>query len=871
YNTAVGDDPNADSFGELITYTIQVDFNDAVNYENVVIRDTLPSGLEFVSQSYNITNALTTVTPNHSGKNLVWNLSNFNGLETVQINYDVRIIDEGQVRGNDLTNQAKMSFDINTGGEIFNFPDSLIQDAETFTLKEPVTTIVSRSPASGSMVIAGQEIDHILIVENNAANESNVSQAYECIITETIDVGGRLYDPTTNLVVKKYNDSGLIAALTKITDYTSSYNSGTGIMTITLKNTAHGILQDKDYFQISYKTKIDDGVAAGATIQHTAQLVSYSGQPSTVTGVELYAGNSISADYSTVQSNSSLVVEDPVDREIKPGDIATLQASITIPKGTSVYDLNLESNLPTGLSYVNGSSVGLNNGGSTYRNLTPTVSGTPDTGEKITWASEVDNQDITNDTGSDLTLTLTFDAVVLDSSFINDGDTKTADFVYNYNIVNDTGSSRTSYSPVTVNLNVIEPDLTVSMDITSTGSYQAGDTVSYRLTITNPSTETAYDVRITDLLPDNLTLKSTPTFESGSALFNQTGQELSWGSDDNLDIAPTGTVVINIDAILDLEVEPEEVIQNNLTVTWESQDGTIANERSYTHTLPTPVEISVTDNSALSRSLTSTPTYVIGETIDCQLVLTLNKGTTDNVVVTDILAGGVEFVSASITPDGTGSVQYTLNQQPSTGNTGTITWNFGRIVVPATESNTITIDYTVRILNVAVNNANDAKTLSAVMNYNNSADTNKGTLPQDHNFAIKEPVLVVEQSYPPGNYDAGDTITYTIKVWHDSTSAPYDVSAYDVEISNPIPLGMSYVNGSMSPAGVHNAGTLTWNIPEIDSTHDIGNPFTLTYDLTLADSVEPRELLSENTDLSWTSLSGIVSGERDASGGLNDY
>lgn len=872
-DTATGDvnDPVADTFGEIVEFTINMNFEDNEAYKNIQIINTLPDGLEYIEDSFIL--PIPGSTKSIDGKTVTVDITDFTGAKTTDITFNARIIDEAAlVRGDTLTNLAKMSFDIDYGDSFTaTFPNSLssLQEQDSLILKEPDASLVSRitSPSDGSTVSADQEINHTLRIENS--NLANVSPVHGIKVEETVPIGERDFNPLSEgFSITKGGATPLVAD----TDYQATYDSNTGKLTISFLNVGLGILQKNEYFDIEYKTKVDSSIGAGVTLEHTAQLVEYYSQPPGTTNRKSYTDSStFSTEYNTEGSNAAFTVEVPLDGNIKPGDVVTYKGSIMIPKGTSVYDVDLIANLPSGLEYVNGSSVGLNNGDLSFRNLIPVVSGEAEAGQTITWANEAADQDITNDTGSDLTLTLTFDALVIDAPSISNGNTKTASFTYNYNSIDNSSESRSDNSPITVDLEVSEPDLSVAMNVTSSGPYEAGKTVNYRLTVENNSNTTAYDVKITDLLPDKLTLKATPTFDSGSAVFNQSGQELSWGADDNLDILSGGKVIINIGAVLDVEIEPDEVISNDVSVSWSSRDGVDAKERNYNKSLASTTDITVDDLTDLSRNVLGTPKLVIGETIDYKLELTLNKGTTDNVVVKETLPEGIEFVSGSIAPDGSGAVQYTLSEQPNSGDQGEVTWNFGTVIVPESESNTINIDYTVKVLNTADNSANDSKTVSAVMRYDNAMGTGKSTLAKEHSFVIKEPKLIVEKSFPTAAYNAGDTVAYTIKVWHPSTTSPNDVSAYDVEIVDTVPAGMSYVSGSISSSGSVDENELKWTFEEIPLTNNSENPLVFTYNVVLNDSVEPAQQFDEDVNVTWSSLGGDAIGERNSTGGINDY
>lgn len=866
-------DTAADSYGETVKYTLRMVLLDSSDYQSMVIRDTLPGGLQYLSETVHA--GKTTITPNHNGKNLLWNLTDFTAPDTITIDYYARIIDETQARGSSLTNSAKASFNIRyPNGQTGIFPNTLpeLQDQKSFTLKRPDVILSARSstPASGSSVTAGQMINHTLTVLNQ--NLTDVSPAYEIMIRETVPAGERAADPSTGLLIRKNGATPLAFDA----DYHCTYDSSTGQLTVTMLNTGPGVLQKNETYVITYSTTVDSTIGAGQGLNHSAQLVSYCSGPSAAPGVKSYTGNTQTAGYTTQTSLYALSIVSPASGKVKPGDTVSYRISVTVPKGTNVYDISLANTLPPGLSYNPGSSNGLNKDGFSYRPLAPVTSGTPTVGQTLTWAAESDNIDIANNQASDWILTIDFTATVLDTAAIAQGNTLTDTYVFNYNKVDDASGSRTANGNVFAHLTVAEPQLTVTKTVTSTGPYQAGSMVSYRITIHNSSTEIAYDTTINDTFHEKLTVSGVPAATPGGIHFVQNGRQLTWGGDGNLDMAPGSTVDITINAIVNDTVEPREVLGSTATTQWTSQNGPNGNERTYSAgTGAGAANITIADYTNMTKAIGGTPSYVIGETFHYQLTVTLTKGVTDNVVVYDTLPDGVEFVSAVLTPDGGGAVQYTLNHSPQPEDQGAIHWNLGTVVIPSSQSPVVTIDYIVRILNVTGNQAGQTRTNDAYLSYQDALGAGHNTPNRSQSFTVKEPALVISQSYTAGNWDSGDTVGCIVKLWHNSPAAPNDAGAYDVTISAEIPAGTDYVAGSSNPPATFSDGKLIWQIDRIDIARTVGNPVILTYNVQLADSVQPGQQFSGNTRLTWTSLSGAIPGERtgaDGVGGvLNDY
>lgn len=870
----------ADSFGEIVTYTIQAEIGDQSNYQNMKVTDILPTGLELVDQNYSANH---TVTFEQTGQNLSWTIGNFtgSGSETITITYHARIVKQGAVSaGSVLKNSAGLSFDIvNSDNSITSYPSTMagLQSTASFTVKEPSIFLSSKisDPPSGSSVAANKTIDHTLVVTN--VNNTDVSAGYGVQVTETLPSGERAFDPTATITVKKGGSSG--TALTGGgTDYTVSYNGTDGTLVFQFLDTGLGILQPGENFTITYQTKIDSNIGAGLSLNNKTTLNQYYSQPSSVTETNKYTnGGSLSTSYKTMDFSYTMKVQYPTTGLIRPGMTVTYQAQITIPAGTTIHDVGLQQTLPTGLDYIDNSSIGLNDGATLLKNLIPNKSGNATDGETITWSTADSNVDITNSSSSDLVLTLTFQALVKnDTNNIIKGLEKQSAFVCDYNMIDGDINSRTKTPGVIASLTVAEPLLTITKTILSSGHYEAGSTLTYCLTVANDikNTETAYDTQIESLLSDKA------SYNSSTMQVVRDGQKLTWGMDGTLDIAPGASVSVDVTATLLTTVEPNEILKNSGKVTYSSMNGSVADERSYTASLSSDNDITVNDPTALSKSFVGTPTFVIGDPFEYKLVLTVLKGTTESVVVNDKLPDGLEFEEFTIAnAPGNSSMTYTKNSGPSQGATGNISWNLGTVTNPDdgdSGDDFITIQYKVKLLDSASNNAGDSRTNSATASYyhysSGTLNTNT-TAETKQSYIIKEPKLLMTKSFDKTSYNVGDTATVTIQIWHDpgSVSANTAAPAYDLLLSDPIPSGMTYISGSANLSGAADGyGNVGWNM-DVPLTWTVSNQLTFTYHLKVDSTDRPGQKFDNTASATWSSVSGRPAGARTGAGGVDDY
>lgn len=881
-------DTMADSFGETVRYTIEAKISDTSDYRNLVIADTLPNGLEFISESHSAPEKNPAINFSRNGKNLSWSLDNFTGTETITLIYDARIIKEGTVApGTDIINAASMNFGIYNEDDGTTTPFSsttlaALRSTTSFKVLVPsisLSTATPRtaSPATGSQLAAGDTITHTLTVIN--ANTAYIGPGYDIKVTETVPEGERNTAPVINSISK--GGTPLTGS-----DYSTNFDNGTGAFGITFNNTALGTLLKGESFTIKYQTTVDDGIGAGTTLPHSAVLTEYYSQPSGVTASVKYTPTATqNVSFTTESSKPELTVTSPV----RPGMIATYQAAVTVYKGTAAYDIEISQTLPKGVEYVNNSSVGP---GSSYGNWVPDVTGTSSTGQTLTWRAKTDNLDIVNTSGSDIVLGITFDVLVKnDTVNIPAGvaTNLTSTLTYRYNRI-DGGNEATQVTVTpTATATVSEPALTISKSIIAPGTLEAGSPVQYSLNIHNSSnSQVAYDAVIESTLAAGLNYTShtiTRTIGGTTTIgFNQNSQVLTWGTDGSLDIQAEETVTITINATVDTAVRPNQALTNlGRVVSWSSQDGTpVPEDRTYAAVNSTgTANFTINDPTAISKTGVGTPTYVIGETFDYRIGLTVLKGTTENVIVRDTLPTDVEIVSYTITKghsEPTTGIAYDSVTGPAANATGAIAWNFGTVTNPDNAiagDETITIQYTVRLKNTSNNNAGATRTNNtaqvAYYRYDGASQkvNTRDALSNPSFFTVKEPHLTLSKAYSgSGNYQAGDTVTVTLEVGPDSTASPNDVNAYDVSISDPVPTGMTVTHPG---TGSFSGGNMTWTIPVLELNTAGDNPRILTYQLTIDNSVNPGQSLGSTATATWTSLSGVDSAERTGAGGVNDY
>ncbi len=128
-----------------------------------------------------------------------------------------------------------------------------------------------------------------------------------------------------------------------------------------------------------------------------------------------------------------------------------------------------------------------------------------------------------------------------------------------------------------------------------------------------------------------------------------------------------------------------------------------------------------------------------------------------------------------------------------------------------------------------------------------------------------EPNLQLLKRANPTSVSLGDETTFTIVVDHTATSR---ANAYDIVVTDTLPLGLTYVDGSGTLTPVASGQTLTFTIEAL----------TLAADQTAISfraKVDPASVagiaLTNRAEATYTSLAGSRPDERNGTGGLNDY
>jgi len=285
-----------------------------------------------------------------------------------------------------------------------------------------------------------------------------------------------------------------------------------------------------------------------------------------------------------------------------------------------------------------------------------------------------------------------------------------------------------------------------------------------------------------------------------------------------------------------------------------------------TVTVDTPVVVkTLTSTSAAHTGATDA---TIGEQATYEVTVTIPPSTTDDVVLRDTLPIGMAFVSFdSLTADpsvnssvGTfADILAGLDADDVSLSGRQVDVDLGTVSNSSASPATLTFTFTASMLNVSENqdtvSANNRRNIAQLR-------VDGSVLDQDQSAGLRivEPALTVSKDASATVADAGDTVTYTVVVSHPNGTRRAD--AFNVELADLVPDGMTYVPGSLThdsglaPDTLDDSGaptlTVTWDVFEVDETATLSYQAIVDADAALV----AGSGITNTVDVTWTSLPG---------------
>ncbi len=799
---------------------------------------------------------------------------------------------------NDITDATTPTFSANaTVDDLFTEPGTGGFRSEGGTVLSSDWLAAHDIDTSLHNVDAGDTVTMAIVVENIGH-----SGAFDVTITDVLPTG---YGTASNIHVT----DGAGTVLTYSGDL-----FGAGLV---VDDDADGGLDAYDaasgtnILVITYDLQLQNSVGPDQTLTNTAAVTNFAGAEGatdhtsqditdeavtrvTDVGVDKVIATTSQPD--TVTSGSNVVI----------GETVTYRVSITLPEG-SATNVDFSDVLDPGdgleilsLDSLTDSSGGdilssLDGGGTQIDNSFLANHGTI-AADGLSFGidfGDLENQNRDNTTPE--TITLTYTALVRNIS--HNQNTVDLNNTAHWNWTDGNGATQSAGDSETVT--IVEPDLQVTKTVPAGLTPDAGDTFTYTLVVEHDgsSTSDAFDAVMSDPVLAGLTYVNGTLASSGAATASLTYNAVTNTIDATWDALALGTsTTITFDVTVADPIQAGTDLTNTADISWTSlPDGTPgtndANERTgaggvndYSDT----DTLTLTVAGTIDKENPVPTTYTIGDEVTYDIVVSLPEGTTNNLVVTDALPSGMEYVSFQVLP---GSFNGTLTTTPTVdsaaGDGNDITWSFGNVSVTTdndTTNNSFTLQVTTRVLDIPANHDDPdaggpavATSLinAASMTYDNP---NGGTIttgdPTDPAVTVTEPWIETTKTVDQTTgVEAGDTLTYTVAMRNGGNATAYEVNFNDIlapgtdfgAVQNAAIDGTAVAAGSTSVVGT----TVTFS----DDTWDLdpGQMLTLTYTVNVTSAALIDGTHTNTVDADWSSRDGNDPHERiyDESDGID--
>ena len=824
--------------GDTVVYRLALTLREG-QLQNVVVTDTLPSGLAFDSVvsvngdttaaysasgvfSYADIPAANVPAPGQAGT-ITWTLGNITNAvdnnaanNTFVIEYRARVVKNtlAHTATTTLTNNVALSY---TGSDP---AAARLRSSASLTVLQPIMTTPTKSATGFTSPASVNVATDVIPFRLESCNTTGLAPAYSVKFTDQLAT--QLNETTITTPAVRVGGTLLTAG----SDYT--YTPPTvrgGTMTFVLITPVNpGQCATIDY-SIGFYTDF----GPNQTWTNNVTLDEYwSLQVPTTTG-QMYGPlgpTSFTMTNSTTITSPVKTLLSPASNEATIGQEVIYRIAVPgTPTNGAIYNVVITDTLNAALQYVSASDVSGNGFALTDTSVAPsqvtlTIAQIPAGKQAII---ELHTR-VANNTSANAGV-----------SFAN-----SASYTYATSLGGApiSGGSDATDTP----LRIVEPNVAVTKSVTPNTPPSAGAILTYTLTLTasgGANFSNAYDVSIVDSLslglayvPNSATGVGTPVNPTITGNGNTTPQVLTWNT--GFDI-PEGTArVITYQVQVLSGVSPNQTLRNDVRVAWTGLDGVNANERTGTGTpayndyfatafttLTTPMP------GTLSKQNPATTTVTIGQPFTYRITVPATPMTTalhDVRILDNLSATGADLSFVSMTAVG-GPYSWTPV------NTGTAT-NLvigdatNGIDIPAGQQAVIDITVVLNDSPTNVSGLQFSNTASYTYNQtdNNPATQQPGGSATTGNLTIVGPDTLTLEKSGPADMNLGVPATFTLNVHNAGTGTAWDVTVID-RLPNPTPGGMC----DAAPTNVTAQLYLADGVTTVGSPLVAGSDFTFNF------------------------------------------
>jgi len=865
--------PNV-AVGEVIDVNLTFAFSGGIT-RDVVLRDnydraqfSFVTGSETLTESnvsaISATNALIVVPDSNGfsvslGDVVNTHYEDLNMTETLTLSFKLQVENNVSVNaGDDLEDRADITYlDYNRSGGQPDRNITLQSLPVSAHVLEPLPSISKIN--SNAAAQAGDPVTYTVKICNDEANSAtDVTSAFDWTAIDVLDANLHPQAP-----VRTYPGStGAIM--------TALFSGQTLFVTV-------DELTQGECVNVEYDVVIDTGIADGVTIGNTINMQTTS-LPGTVTGERTGSATPPLNDLhkqasSNIVINTASITKEVVAQQTRYAIGESVEYNVTIALPESVKSLELNDTLPAGLVYNTGSAQIINLSGLSIEHDPVNVT---QNGNIVTF-------DFGNvNTSGPQTFYLEFNATV-DNVVSNQENTSLVNDV-NMSYLEPDNNVTLSFPNVPAPAIVVgEPTIFMNKTVTAgqIGS-QAGDTISYSVTLQNTGSTKAFAIDWSDILPEHLAqisdvnITGTAYLSGTNTLVDSADAIISTvnAADDKItlpafDLNVSQTLTIAFNTVVQGSVEAKSKLLNNTTATWKSilgfgerngTDGIGGALNNYAAESNATVDINA--GIAIAKKVDKTEA-TIGDTVTYTLSVNFILGVTPEVVVKDVLPSGMTYVSYAVQSTNPSGLTYSNNIKSGTGQDVIIT--LGDVNNTATINDSIDIEIVARVDNVLSNQDSDtpdngggtALGTPVTVTYNTpGVGISEANVSVPVSFTIVEPNLNVVKSVTPATQALGDQVTYTIHVENNGTS-----DAYDINFTDTLDVGLIYVpNSAIGATVTQNGQVLTFSIAHLLNG--------ASSDISYKSQIDANAVAGTTLN---NTLETVFSGKHDANGSVDGY
>ncbi|MFA0791604.1 isopeptide-forming domain-containing fimbrial protein [Microbulbifer echini] len=522
-----------------------------------------------------------------------------------------------------LTNAVAFSFDAATGVETRN-------DNETLDLLQPdLAVAITANPVGGTTLSAGDLVDYTITITNNGS-----APAYDSVLKDLIPLGLR----QGGVSVQSISVNGAAAAAPGLT-----FDSGTGAAVWDFSAGSGYAINPGQTLQMVYRVQADANLGAGLNLQNAAYIETYysldnDNLPSmgaTAVSVDMredYGPTApVGVPFNTPNAAPLLIENAQTTASI--GEPFNYRITIPeTPQPAALHDVSVLLDLSASaaeLEFIRADKVSGKNA------FTP-----QNTGSATALVIADSSNGIDVPAGEQVVIDVTLR--LRDNNPPNvDGLTfsNSASYSYNYDNDNPAQGQGAGAGNTTLDMQVVEPTA-ITLSKTGPASVQSGLPGTFTLDLHNIGTGPAWDITVTDILPDNNPggMCETPPNNFAAQIIDGAGTAvatLTEGTDFNTTFDGTNCTLsltsigagamlaadhhlrLSYDATLDADTRDGDTLTNIAGVElWHSWDSSAPQARQYTRPAPTDGTPAVLDHEDVFSVNASVPKVTFYKTVE---------------------------------------------------------------------------------------------------------------------------------------------------------------------------------------------------------------------------------------------------------------